>query len=248
MSHIAIYKENISRDINQPITYSMIDYAILQIDLLGNTYLKYNDTYYIVSIDQYCSSGVELTKIKNPNIFRKNLIEGQNLKKGMKSGVIKSNNTTLRGKAHESINDMTDEEKNEYMDKNNYMINDDGCIAKKYFWVKYDEDDEPLEGETDDGFYLNGVVDESDINESQGIVHSDLLSLVPGTFEVILIQGDINSKYIISNIARIDGYYTNNLTVYTSGKLRTNFIEVTKLAILCLDTNTGDLFTTLCTM
>ena len=56
-------------------------YATLQIDLLGNTYLKHNDTYYIVSIDSYSPIGVELTKIKNPKIKhpkRKKAVKNKN--------------------------------------------------------------------------------------------------------------------------------------------------------------------------
>jgi hypothetical protein len=259
MSLITVYNENVKsitsnytdangnekQNIIQTISYSELNdqHVVLHIDLLGNTYLKHNNTYYIVSIDEYAPTGIELTKINNPNIFRRGLIEAQNLKKGIKSGVINANNTTLRGKAYESISNMTDEEKDDYMDKNNFMVNNDDCIEKKYFWVKYDEDDELFEDEIDDGFYFNGLVDASEIGSIPGIVNSDLLSPVSGSFEVIMIQGDIGSKRVVSNIAKIDGYCTSNLTVFTSGKLKANFVDVTKLARLCIDPTNGELIT-----
>lgn len=253
MSNITLYNENVktitstitdSNRNEKPIetvsaTYSenKDQYALLHIDLLGNTYLKHNSTYYIVSIDEYTASGVELTKIKNPNIFRRRLIDELHLRSRIRSGKINSNNTTLRGKAYESISSMTDEEKSDYMEKNDYLANDDGCEEKKYFWVKYnnDDSDDEFENETEEGFYLNGFANDDD--DQSGIVHSDLLSPVLGSFEVILIKGDIGSKCVVSNISKIDGFCTSTLTVFTSGKLKTNFTCSTKLARLCLDSN-----------
>lgn len=259
MSLITVYNEHVNtntsnytdvngnekQNVTQSISYTVNKdhHVILHVDLLGNTYLKHNDTYYIVSIDEYTPTGIELTRITNPDIFRRGLINAQNLKQGVKSGVINANNTTLRGKAYDSINNMTDEEKGEYMDKNNFMANDDNCIERKYFWVKYDEEYELYEDETDDGFYLNGLVDESEVGSINGIVNSDLLSPVSGSFEVIMIQGDIGSKCVVSNIAKIDGYCTSNITIFTSGKIKVNFVDVTKLARLCIDSTSGELIT-----
>lgn len=263
MSLITIYTEQINNveskyvdidgneklETKQIITYSEVtdQYVKLHIDILGNTYLKHNETYYIVSIDEYIPSGVELTKIKNPNIFRKRLIEENNLKQGMKIGKINNNNTTLRGKASESISNMTDEEKNEHMEQNEYLANDGCCEEKKYFWVKYNDGKEIFDGDDEDddfdeGFYFNDLVNESDIGvtdvtDVQGIIHSDLLSPVPGSFEVIMIHGDIGSKRVVSSISKIDGYWSAILTVFTSGKLKSNFTYKTILARLCLDSN-----------
>lgn len=253
MSLITLFNEHINTVVNtttdingnekqfekQTITYSenIDQHALLHIDLLGNTYLKYNDKYYIVSIDEYAPSGIELTKIKNPDIFRRRLIEEQNLRKGIKSGKINSNNTTLRGKAFESISNMTDEEKSDYLEKNEYLVSDNHCEEKKYFWVKYAEEDQYDEDDIEDGFYFNEIVNESDVGVIPGIVHSDLLSPVPGSFEVIMIQGDVGSKRVVSNISKIDGFCSANLTVYTSGKMKTSFMSSTKLARLCLDDN-----------
>jgi len=262
MSLISIYNETIEtittpyidvkgnekQNTTQSITYTEVkdQYAVLHVDLLGNTYLKHNHTYYIVSIDEYTPSGVELTRISNPDVFRKILIESQNLKQGVKSGSINNNSTTLRGKAYENISNMTDEEKSEHMEKNEFMTSDNGCDEKKYFWVKYDEEYELDEDEIADGFYLNGLVNESEIGIVSGIVNSDLLSPVAGSFEVILIQGDIGSKRVVSNVEKIDRYCTSTLTIFTSGKMKTNFVERTKLARLCLDSVNGELITKPC--
>ena len=206
------------------------DRVVLQVDLLGNPYFKHNDTYYMISTDEYLPTGVELIKINNPKIFRENLINAQNLKQGTRSGLINANNTSLRGKAHESINVMTDEEKEDYMSKNDFMVNDDGCAEKKYFWVKYDDDSNDSEDfidNYDDGFNLNGVVDECETGTIHGIISSDLLTPVPGSFDIIMIHGDLSSKRVVSNICKKHGFSTSVLTVYTSGKIKTNFVNVT---------------------
>jgi hypothetical protein len=202
----------------------------MQTDYMGNIYLKHNDQYYIVSLDSYHPSGVELNRIEKPNIFRKNLIESRFLKDAIKSGVIKANNTSLTGKAYESINDMTDEEHSDYMTKNDFSSFDSSFYERKYYWIQYKEEDELLEGEEDDGFYLNGISEGS----QQGMMYSELLSLNPGTFDTILIQGDTTSKNVVSTTERIDGYCTARLTVYTSGHFRPNFMDSSRLSRLCI--------------
>lgn len=204
----------------------------IQTDYLGNIYLKHNDQYYTVSLDSYQPSGVELNKIEKPNIFRKNLIESRFLRDAVKSGVIKANNSSLAGKAYESMSDMTEEELDDYMTKNDFSSFDSSFHERKYYWVQYNEEDEPLEGEEDDGFYLNGISEDS----QQGMVYSDLLSLSPGTFDTILIQGDTTSKGVISTTERIDGYCTARLTIYTSGHFRPNFMDSSRLSRLCIVT------------
>ena len=87
-----------------------------------------------------------------------------------------------------------------------------------------------MEGEEDDGFYLNGISEGS----QQGMVYSELLSLNPGTFDTILIQGDTTSKNVVSTTERIDGYCTARLTVYTSGHFRPNFMDSSRLSRLCI--------------
>ncbi|VBB17875.1 hypothetical protein YASMINEVIRUS_338 [Yasminevirus sp. GU-2018] len=219
--------------------------VIVNVDYLGNIYLKHGDSYYIVGVDQYSSSGVELTKIKSPDVFRRNLLDSKYLRNAIKSGVIKANSLTLRGKVSETISDMTDEERADYMDKNEYALNSMGCEEKRYFWVKYENQEELDEGEENDGFYINGAVDPVDINNGSlsGMVYSDLLAVTPGTFETILVDGDIGSKRVVSNTERIDGYSTAHLTIYTSGKIKANFIDVNRMSQLCYDETSGELTT-----
>jgi len=216
----------------------------LQTDYQGNIYLKHNDQYYIVSLDSYTDSGVELNKIYKVDAFRKNLMESQFLQRAVRSGVIKANNSSLAGRAYESLNDMTDDEREEYMAKNDFSNFDPGYHERKYFWVQYKEDDEPLEGEEDDSFYLNGISEGSYPDQKQalvqgqgqGMMYSDLLSMSPGSFDTILIQGDTASKRVISNTERVDGYCTARLTVYTSGHFRPNFMDSSKMGRLCVET------------
>lgn len=256
--NIKIYDENNNE---QFIDVKIIEYhpqkdnwAYLQTDYFGNIYLKHKDKYYTVSLDSYESSGIELNRIEKPDVFRKNLIESRFLKNAIKTGVIKANSTSLSGKVYESMNDMTEEELEEYMSKNNFSTFDSSFHEKKHFWVQYDEEDEPLEGTEDDGFYLNGIYDGDYIpdnldqtqeqekaqvqaqEQGQGICYSDLLAYCPGSFDTILMQGDMSSKRVLSNTERIDGYCTTRLTVYTSGHFRANFIDFSKLSRLCMIT------------
>lgn len=211
---------------------NMIDItAILQCDYLGNIYLKYKNDYYMVSLDS--DVGAVLSRIEYPESFKKNLIEMCFLKKETKSGLIKSGHDTLRGKIHDSISNMTEDEIEDYMSKNDYMSIDPYFVEKKHYWVQYQEDDND---DINDNFYLNGVVNELDIDKTDGMVYSDLLSLSCGTFDTILIKGDNTSKNVVSVIERIDGHCTSRLTVYTSGHFRANFFDKVKYSVLCVDT------------
>jgi hypothetical protein len=219
-------------------------YAIIQTDYLGNIYIKQtnnnDDIYYIVSLDSNEDSGscIELIRIKNPNIFRKNLEDEAHLKKSVRSGDIKASGSTLMGRAYETITDMTEEEREDYIIKNDFCSFDPGFDERKYFWVQYKDNDEPLEGEEDDGFYLNGI---SNNENETGIMYSDLLFLTPGTFDTLLIEGNTTSKNVVSTVERVDGYCTKRLTIYTSGHFRTNFIDNSKMARLCINPQTKEL-------
>jgi hypothetical protein len=216
--------------------------AFLQTDYFGNIYLKYLDSYYMVTLDPELESGIELTRIKKPDIFRKNLADYQDMRKYIRSGTIKSGNQTLRGRVYDELNQMTPEEIEDYVMKNEYGALDPEFSERKYYWVQYKEDDEPLEEALDNMFYLNGITDSDDKdNCTGGIYYSDLLSLSPGTFDTILIEGDLASKHVVSSVERIDGYCTVRMTAYSSGHFRSNFVHTSKYARLCLDTETNEL-------
>lgn len=241
MSYITVYQCDLENDTNTNKKYKEInnEKIYLQTDYLGNIYLKHNDTYYIVSLDNYNESGVELTKIKNPKKFRETLLDSKFLKIAIKSGIIKTENITLRGKAYDALTTMSEEEREEYMSKNDFMVCDDGCEEKKYFWVEYNDDDNnDDDGDNDDDFWLNGI---SENNSCEGMQYSDLLFPIPGTFEVIMIKGDLNSKRVMSNTEKKNGYCTNHLIVYTSGKFKTNFVDTSKMGIICLDIISNEL-------
>ena len=221
-------KVYISSDANQ----STLDFVYIQTDYLGNIYIKHEKDYYTISLDAYLPAGIELNKISKPDIFRKNYSEYQFLKKEIKSGTIKPSETTLAGKAHNLMNEMSEEEYADYMEKNEYSNYDAMFEEKKHYRIELKEDSDVLEGTIDDNFYLHGVVDENEL--SQGIIYSDLLSFNPGTFDVILINGEKSSNNIISVIERIDGYYTARLTIYTKGIFKSNFMDKQILAKLII--------------
>lgn len=219
---------------------------ILQIDFIGNVYFKYGNDYYIISLDissntnisSNTDTGIEITKIKNPSYFRDILIDSVHFKTAIKSGVINASDMTLRGKAHQTMKNMTDDEKDDYLEKNDYMDYDDGCLEKRYFWVRYEDED----NEDDENYYINGAVEESEVGKSQGMVYSDLLALYPGSFEVILIQGDHNSKKVISNTEKMNGFNSGlHLIVYTGGFVKVSFMNTNILSKICVDNTDSEI-------
>lgn len=231
MSKITVNRKEIVN--GNEIVYSPCDAAYLQTDYLGNIYLKYHDTYYFVNLDSSLAHGVELSLVINPETFKKNLLEMQSHVKNVKSGEIRSGSQTLRGRIYESLNEMTEDERDEYMMKNDGSVYDPQFKERDYFWVQYKQDDELLEDELDDSYFINGSHNE--VAGNYGIMYSELLCLSPGSFDTILISGDLTSKNVVSNVERVDGYCTCRLTVYETGHMRTNFIDSSKLGILCLD-------------
>ena len=225
------------------------EYVIVQTDLNGNIYLKHKDKYYILSLDDDEKSGITITPINNPNIFRKKLQDNLNLLKSIKSGVIKSGHKTLRGIISDTIDDdintNNDDNIDDLDDDNMYQYQkDDQFTEKGLYWVKYNLDDELNDFELSDTYYLNGVVT-NDINETktienEGIVMSDLLATCPGTFDTLLIKGyDTDSKTVISSVERIDGHCSKRLTIYTSGNFKANFIDKSKYSKICYDPETN---------
>ena len=130
MSLIKVYKKKDNKydEQNEIKVYLLVDY-------LGNIYLKHDETYYIISVD--VESGTEINKIYNTAIFRKNLDEYKFLSESVKSGIIKLNSTTLAGKASETLSGMNEEERTEYMEKNDLFYNDSNFDEKKGYWVQY---------------------------------------------------------------------------------------------------------------
>lgn len=230
---------NINKDNGDRIIYTPCDFAYLQTDYLGNIFLKYHDKYYFVGLDSALDQGVELSPVIHPETFKKNLLEMQSIVSNVKSGEIRSGNQTLRGRVYESLNEMTEDEREEYLIKNDGSIYDPQFKERDYFWVQYKQDDELLEDELDDTYFINGY-HSHDVG-NYGIYYSELLCLTPGSFDTILINGDLTSKNVVSNVERIDGYCTCRLTVHESGHMRTNFIDMSKLGILCIDDTTSEL-------
>jgi hypothetical protein len=244
------------------------DYVYVQTDYLGNIYIKHtkNDTmkYYIVSLDPSINSGIELTLIAKPDSFRNNLLEMQQCVKNISAGTIRSSELTLRGKVHDSLENIdVFEDKEEYMNKHKFNTFDESFVENKYYWVKHDENDSDDEDEIGtfnqyDPYYLNGIANINEINlkehnqyldqdqdqyqdQAQGIIFSDLLSTNPGTFDTIFIIGDSDANHVISSVERKDGQCVSRLTIYSSGQFRCNFIDTIKYSYLCINTDTNEL-------
>jgi len=203
-------------------------------DLNGNMYFVINNDYYIVSLDYYLKEGIEFIKIKNINNFKKNYEEFKTNLQNTKSGTINQSNLTLKGMAQENIQNMSDDEKDKFLDNNEYFGESDNIIEKKYYWLKHN-DDLSSDDEYNDNYYLNGFINISDVSEKYGIVHADVLSIHKGTFDVFLIRGDLTSKNIISTMEKQNKSSTMFLTIYTDGYVKSNFIDKIKISRICFD-------------
>tara|TARA_B110000908_G_C10256667_1_gene456026 strand:- start:2893 stop:3600 length:708 start_codon:yes stop_codon:yes gene_type:complete len=204
--------------------------ASIEIDYNGNVYILYNNTYYIISLEQDNINGLELIKIDNSRYYQDMYNENKHLFGNMMFGNILSGETTLSGKVHSQLNDMTQDEKDIYSLKNNYDFNNTQFIENTYFRVHKNESDE----NEDENilFHLNGI----DIkNEHKGLTLSKLLIPYSCSFDTIYIDGEIISKNVISSSERIDGYCSSRLTIYSSGYFRCNFIDKVILSKLYID-------------
>lgn len=96
--------------------------ASIEVDYIGNIYLKCNDKYYIIMLDISMSSGIDLVKINNPDIFKNNLINSH-----FTNNEIKVNNilpvNTLHAKINETLN-----------------VSSYNCIEETYFSTEEIED------------------------------------------------------------------------------------------------------------
>jgi hypothetical protein len=203
--------------------------ARIEIDYNGNIYICYNDIYYIVSLDSDNENGAELIKINNNNYYYDIFAENKYIFQNMRFGNILSGESTLSGKIYERLNNMTINEKEKYVLKNNYNCSDPQFIEKSYYRVNYEELDE--EEDENIPFHISGI----DIkNEKNGLLLSRLLSPYPCSFDTIYIDGDIISKNVLSSSERLDGYCSSRLTLYSFGYIRCNFIDRVILSRLCI--------------
>lgn len=197
--------------------------ATVHVDYYGNIYLKYNDNYYIVSLDPYSEHGIELCLIKSIESFRQNYTDYQDTldKTKIKSGTIRLTSNTLKGHVSETLSGKPEEER-EYNDGIEMYIEE-----KKKYWIQNldEEDDE------DDDYYLNGI--------GEGILYADILYPFTGSFNTILIDGNDTSNNIVSTIEKKDGTMSMTLTIYSKvGVLKANFLDKKKYASLIHDGDT----------
>jgi len=219
MSKISVtplYKDYLIDDIQS-------SYAILHVDHNGNIYIEHMDKYYIVSLDNVCKTGIELTVMVNVERFRNNLVE---FKKNIKTYKYKKILLDLHSKTIEKFNELDESEKCDFNELNDNHHHDPNHIEKKYYKIdkkingNSDEEDiddlEDLDDVDDlDDFYLCG-------NFENGMKISDMLSLYNCSFETILIEGENN---VLASTEKVSHNCCQRLTIYTNGKTRVNFID-----------------------
>jgi hypothetical protein len=130
--NITIYREN--NDVLLPFGKTDILF-----DYIGNLILFYEKKYYYISTR---GSKIFIDEIRNVKYLRMLLKDNEFIKDNYIKGIIQHSGNTLRGRISEKINKMEDEEKQEYMEKSNYMGENDNFIERKYYWVKKIETDD----------------------------------------------------------------------------------------------------------
>lgn len=101
------------------------DKANILFDYIGNLILFHNNKYYYISTRE---SKLFIDEIKNVKYLKMLLKDNEFIKDNYLKGIIHHSGNTLRGRISEKINKMEDEEKQEYMEKSNYMGEDDNFI------------------------------------------------------------------------------------------------------------------------
>jgi len=178
-------------------------------DYNGNIYLKHQENFYFVFTDY--DEGITLNLIKNLSQYEKYFNDYKD-KIDITIGELKSTNLTLRGKIMENNTD-------------NIEYNDTSlCDEKKYYFVSRQNEDEEL-----DGFSFNNV---SNIN---GIMMANILYPKNGSFDVILMSGNFENKYVISSVEKMDGYINSTLLINTNGEIKVSFIDKKINCVLYFD-------------
>ena len=178
-------------------------------DYNGNIYLKHQENFYFVFTDY--DEGITLNLIKNLLQYEKYFNDYKD-KIDITIGELKSTNLTLRGKIMENNTD-------------NIEYNDTSlCDEKKYYFVSRQNEDEEL-----DGFSFNNV---SNIN---GIMMANILYPKNGSFDVILMSGNFENKYVISSVEKMDGYINSTLLINTNGEIKVSFVDKKINCVLYFD-------------
>jgi hypothetical protein len=191
--------------------------AEVLVDYLGNVMIKYNDVYYLISLDEKM---ICLTPLKNPNIFRTILQDNLHMKSRISGGKIISNIDTLRGKVMDVMG-KTDEDELMSMDFNTF---DNNFTERHYYHISNNKDDDDSEDEENDDYCFNGLIDPNQNEDplNTGICFADLMMNREGTFDTIIMSGGINSKSVVSSIEKASNYCSHRLTIFTDGVFKIN--------------------------
>ncbi len=233
---------------------------IVLTDHRGNIFLKCDSTYYVLFTEWSNPAGAYVVKVPKIDVFRNNYNNSKYASKSKRviGGTVKATGETLKGKVSTKLNDMPEDEKEEFTDTHEYTIQPTVSGESNYYWVNrdktvhpdsdnsdnsYDSDNSDNPDDSDDdtetfnagGFYLDSVC-HSETDES-GIVLSDLLCEFDCSFKTILVAGDLLSHNIKSVIQQKNGFSSQDVTIYTTGFIKTHFVDAQKICRLCIDDN-----------
>lgn len=225
-------------DKNQKYEKSDQNFIVLT-DHHGNIFFKHDDTYYLLFLDSTTPEGAYLIKVKNIEFFR-NIYRDSHYSEStfFSGGQVRASGETLKGKALADINVLDEEKKEEFFETHEYSIPSHDNNESNYYWVKRekreDTEDEDEENLTpDNSFYLDSVSKSE--TDGVGLVLADLLCEYPCSFKTILIDGGENSHNIISVVQQKNEFSCQEVTIYTSGVIKTNFADKEKVCLLYVD-------------
>lgn len=198
------------------INHSMIKFGY---DFKGNLFAIYDNKYYYVMIDD--ESGLCFEKINHIEKF----INVDDYNK--KIGQIQSGNTTLRGKVLENLNNKDEEE---IQDMDMYDYNNYYPEKSLFYLQNNEEENSDCESIDDESFNINGEYLDKSILSFETI----------GSFDVVVIEGSLTSKFVVFTMERSNGICCKRLTIFTDGIFKVNYIgTIEKYYDLVIDFDNG---------
>lgn len=224
---------------------------IIEVDYKGNIYLRstVGEKYYDILFDSADSkSGISLQEISKVVVKANKELrkEYHYIEQYLARGEIIMSDITLKGRASRSIKKMDAEEYDEYLSNGDFLACDTSCAEDSFYRIQpiretetdYDDTkyadcvDYDTYTDYDSEFMFSGVESTESIekkSEQKGkcihnrIIMSDMLNTNPAYYDTTLIKGDKDSKIVISNVRRVDGFCAQRLVFYTDGHVKVQY-------------------------
>jgi hypothetical protein len=216
---------------------------IVLTDHHGNIFFKHENMHYLLFLDSSRKEGAYVIKVPKIDIFKRIYEDSWYASsKHTVGGKITATGETLKGKVATKLNELDQDEKDNFIENNEYTIQPTPVGESNYYWVSRDKntqdeldyDDDPDNPDIN-GFYLDSISRSED--DKFGIVLAELLCEYPCSFKTVLVEGGINSHNVSSAVQQKSGFSTQDATIYTNGFIKSNFVDTEKCCRLCIDDN-----------